>query len=211
MSLEPRKEPKVGKQHMTSHRTISLTLTFLAAASLGRRARCRIRRSAAQRLWRSRRGQPGDPRLGADRWRGRGRRLFRRFLGPDGSSASAAAGAQPGAGPTARSPARTGTGSSAGSGPRAAGRGVGTRGSGGGGIRRRCACVSGLCRGMRPPAAPGGLGALGLSGEDLGYVLLALGALALTGVLTRRLARTPVRAGRPVVAKAIGRRTRVSD
>jgi hypothetical protein len=33
-------------------------------------------------------------------------------------------------------------------------------------------------------------GTLGFSGEDLGYVLLALGMLAVTGVITRRLART---------------------
>jgi hypothetical protein len=32
-------------------------------------------------------------------------------------------------------------------------------------------------------------GTLGFSGEDLGYVLLALGALVVTGVITRRLAR----------------------
>jgi len=38
--------------------------------------------------------------------------------------------------------------------------------------------------------APEGSGALGLSGEDLLYVLLALGVLAFVGVLTRRLART---------------------
>ncbi len=37
--------------------------------------------------------------------------------------------------------------------------------------------------------ASGGSQTLGLSGEDLLYVLLALGALALSGVLTRRLAR----------------------
>jgi hypothetical protein len=35
--------------------------------------------------------------------------------------------------------------------------------------------------------------ALGLSGEDLGYVLLALGVLVLTGFVTRRLARAPAR------------------
>jgi hypothetical protein len=33
-------------------------------------------------------------------------------------------------------------------------------------------------------------GTLGFSGEDLGYVLLALGMLVVTGVITRRLART---------------------
>jgi hypothetical protein len=37
---------------------------------------------------------------------------------------------------------------------------------------------------------------LGLSGEDLLYILLALGALAFTGVMTRRLTRTMMAAGR---------------
>jgi hypothetical protein len=40
--------------------------------------------------------------------------------------------------------------------------------------------------------AKGGSQALGLSGADLGYILLALGVLAFTGVLTRKLARQPV-------------------
>jgi hypothetical protein len=40
--------------------------------------------------------------------------------------------------------------------------------------------------------AAGGSQPLGLSGADLGYILLALAVLAFTGVLTRRLARQPV-------------------
>jgi hypothetical protein len=40
--------------------------------------------------------------------------------------------------------------------------------------------------------AKGGSQALGLTGADLGYILLALGVLAFTGVLTRKLARQPV-------------------
>jgi hypothetical protein len=40
--------------------------------------------------------------------------------------------------------------------------------------------------------AKGGSQVLGLSGADLGYILLALGILAFTGVLTRKLARQPV-------------------
>ena len=40
-------------------------------------------------------------------------------------------------------------------------------------------------------ATSGGWGSLGLSGADLGYVLLALGALGVTGVVTRRLAQAP--------------------
>jgi hypothetical protein len=54
--------------------------------------------------------------------------------------------------------------------------------------------------GERPPglapaaarsAATGGGGALGLSGADVLYILLALGALVVTGALTRVLARQP--------------------
>jgi hypothetical protein len=40
-------------------------------------------------------------------------------------------------------------------------------------------------------AAAGGGGALGLSGADVVYILLALGALVVTGALTRVLARQP--------------------
>jgi hypothetical protein len=43
-----------------------------------------------------------------------------------------------------------------------------------------------------PARATGGSQPLGLSGADLGYILLALAVLAFTGVLTRRLARQPV-------------------
>jgi hypothetical protein len=39
--------------------------------------------------------------------------------------------------------------------------------------------------------ASGGAQALGLSAADLGYVLLTLGVLVATGLVTRRLARTP--------------------
>jgi hypothetical protein len=40
--------------------------------------------------------------------------------------------------------------------------------------------------------ANGGSQALGLSGADLGYILLALGILAFTGIFTLRLVRQPV-------------------
>jgi len=42
-------------------------------------------------------------------------------------------------------------------------------------------------------ATSGGSGGWGVSGEDLVYVFLTLGALVLTGVATRRLARAPAR------------------
>jgi hypothetical protein len=47
-------------------------------------------------------------------------------------------------------------------------------------------------RGAAAPSAVTDSGALGLSGADLLYVLLVLGALALTAVLTRRLTRITV-------------------
>jgi hypothetical protein len=50
---------------------------------------------------------------------------------------------------------------------------------------------------------------LGLSGADLLYILLALGMLFLTGVLTRRLARASH--GDGVAAQAMRRRTRLSN
>jgi hypothetical protein len=39
----------------------------------------------------------------------------------------------------------------------------------------------------------GGLAGLSFSGQDFGYLLLVIGVLALTGVVTRRLARAPTR------------------
>lgn len=52
-------------------------------------------------------------------------------------------------------------------------------------------------------------GTLGLSGADVLYILLALAALVLTGVLTMRLARRPQPAG--AAAKGISRRTRLTE
>lgn len=46
-------------------------------------------------------------------------------------------------------------------------------------------------RGETSQSTSGGLEGLGLSAADLGYVLLVLGALGVTGVLTRRLVQTP--------------------
>jgi hypothetical protein len=49
----------------------------------------------------------------------------------------------------------------------------------------------GLARAAATSAAAGGGGALGLSGADALYILLALGALVVTAALTRALARQP--------------------
>ena len=49
----------------------------------------------------------------------------------------------------------------------------------------------GLARTAATSAAAGGGGALGLSGADALYILLALGALVVTGALTRVLAHQP--------------------
>jgi hypothetical protein len=57
--------------------------------------------------------------------------------------------------------------------------------------------------------AHGGSQTLGLSGADLLYILLALGLLVLTGVLTRRLARA--NRGDGEAAQAMRRRTRLSN
>jgi hypothetical protein len=46
-------------------------------------------------------------------------------------------------------------------------------------------------RALAPAASAGGGGTLGLSGADALYILLGLGALVLTGALTRMLARQP--------------------
>jgi len=54
-----------------------------------------------------------------------------------------------------------------------------------------------------------GANTLGLSGADLAYILVALAVLALTGVLTMRLARRPRQAG--TSAKGIPRRTRLTE
>ncbi len=66
---------------------------------------------------------------------------------------------------------------------------------------------TGVTRPASSEASAAGSGTLGLSGADVLYMLLALGALVFTGALTVRLARQP-RVGRPVI-KAMSTTTRV--
>jgi hypothetical protein len=77
-----------------------------------------------------------------------------------------------------------------GSGP--AGKRTGSRGTSGAASSGTARAYPVLSRDASQPTS-GVSGGLGFSGEDVGYLLLALGALAFTGVLTRRLARPPVR------------------
>jgi hypothetical protein len=108
-----------------------------------------------------------------------------------------------------------GGGGSAGSVAAAAGGGLASAGAGGGlaAVSREAASAAGQGRGIADAARPAsdtgsktyvaassspasqaavaGAPALGLSREDLLYILMALGALVVTGELTRRLARRP--------------------
>lgn len=108
---------------------------------------------------------PGDGSLVAAPASAAGRSAEASVSGATGKASIAAAGA--------RRPARASTG--------------------GGSVERASA---GGHRAYERPSEPAGAGSgsqpLGLSGADLGYVVLALVLLAFTGVLTRRLARQPV-------------------
>jgi hypothetical protein len=82
------------------------------------------------------------------------------------------------------------------------------------GVRKASGSVSQTYPHISGPSAlavrGGGSQALGLSGADLLYILLALGVLVLTGVLTSRLVRANLhRDGVP--AQAMRRRTRLTN
>jgi hypothetical protein len=175
---------------MTSQRTISLTLTLLAVLLSTAPS------SAFANPLLSGYGGPGDGNqaiLGSTLVGG---------PGGGGGSAGGAAGGSPGASPSgavgsgarpAQSDATPTVSSGRGSGTRAGGRAAGT-GSGargasgkasGGGARAYLSSAEDARQ-----AAAGETQTLGISGEDVAYIFLALGALAFTGVLTRRLART---------------------
>jgi hypothetical protein len=170
---------------MKSHRTISLTLTLLAALLTVAPS------SAFAGPLLSGYGGPGEGNqaiLGSTLigGAGGGSGSSGGSSGSDGSSASAVAGAsvRPGQANGALS-------GSHGHGSKASG--VGTRS----GSRKASAGATHAYQlssgGSTSQAASGGSEALGLSGADLLYVLLALGAVGATGVLTRRLARTSSR------------------
>jgi hypothetical protein len=82
------------------------------------------------------------------------------------------------------------------------------------GVRKASSSVSQTYTHISRPSAlvvrGGGSQTLGLSGADLLYILLALGVLVLTGVLTSRLVRANLR-GDGVPAQAMRRRTRLTN
>lgn len=162
---------------MTSHRTISLTLTVLAVLMTGGPS------SAQAGSLLGGYGGPGE---------GNQRILGSALVGGGGgggpsSGAPAGVDGQAGRGNIAPVGA-SGRGSTAREeGGRAAGGATGSRGGKGeaaGGAVRAYPVVS---RQAQPTTGP--TETLGLSDGDLGYALLALGALVFIGVLTRRLAR----------------------
>jgi hypothetical protein len=191
---------------MTSHRTIFLTLTLLAVLTAAAPS-CAFANSLLSGY-----GGPGEGSQaiigsalvgGA----GGGGGSSGGSSGPSGSSSGDLAGAGPrnsagtaapktGAGTAAPSGSRgRGSGSEKrGAAGRAADRGAGSRGRSGeasGGVARAYPVLS---RDQASRSAFGGSAGPGVSGEDLGYVLFALAALAVTGVVTRWLVRaSPVR------------------
>jgi hypothetical protein len=175
---------------MTSHRTISLTLTLLAALMTVAPS------SAFAGPLLSGYGGPGEGNqaiLGSTLigGAGGGSGSSGGSSGSDGSSSSAVvgAGAQPGQEDGALSGSPGNGSKTHGAGTRASGGGARSRSGGresSGGGAHAYQLSSG---GSTSQAAPGESEALGLSGVYLLYVLLALGVLGVTGVLTRRLAR----------------------
>ncbi|HEY3865227.1 MAG TPA: hypothetical protein VGL54_03980 [Solirubrobacteraceae bacterium] len=113
------------------------------------------------------------------------------------SSSSSSTGEEPGAqggGGSAAVPGSGGRGSSPRrGGSRVAGGAAAARHGSGAAARSAARADLVLSRHDASLSASAGSVALGLSGEDLWYVLLALAALAFTGFVTRRLARAPTR------------------
>jgi hypothetical protein len=176
---------------MTSHRTISLT-TALLAALVAVAPSCASANSLLSGYGGPGAGNQailGSALIGGGGSAGGG--------GSSGSSGSSSGAADAGSGEGATAGARGG-------GPEAGARGGGTAGrasGGAAGARRgqgkapggaaRAYMVRPLDVAARP--SPAGSGALGISAADLGYLLLVLTLLSATGIVTRRLARTPTR------------------
>jgi hypothetical protein len=168
---------------MTSHRTISLIPTLLAVL-IGAAPS-----SAFANPLLSGYGGPGAGNqaiLGSTLVGG---------SGGGGGSAGGTSGGSPGAspsetiGPGAQSPQSNGapTGSK---GSRAAGQGAGSRGGSDQASGAAARAYPFASARNTSQATSGATETLGISGEDVAYIFLALGGLAFTGVLTRRLART---------------------
>jgi hypothetical protein len=177
---------------MTSQRTISLTLTFLAVLLSTAPS------SAFANPLLSGYGGPGEGNqaiLGSTLVGGPGGGGGSAGGAAGGSSGSSLGGAVGSGARSAQSDATPTVSSGRGLGVRAGGRAAGAgfarvaRPSGkASGEATRAYSVSSAENASL--AASGETQTLGISGEDVAYIFLALGALAFTGVLTRRLART---------------------
>jgi len=201
MSPKSRLNPRLGKQHMTSHRNIFLTLGLLVVFAIFSSS------SALANSLLSGYGGPGEGNqaiLGSALVGGAGG-------AGGGDSSGGSSGSNNGStGSTGSSPgATTGDGASAGLSEAAStgsseGGSTSSGGSGSAAGRTSGSQVgSGKTSGVPAHAylassrgdvtqfTSGGWRSLGVSDVDLGYVLLALGALGVTGVVTRRLAQVP--------------------
>jgi hypothetical protein len=162
---------------MTSQRTISLTLALLAVL-VGAAPSCAFANPLLSGY--------GGPGAGSQAILGS---TLVGGAGGGGGSAGGTSGGSPGSSAGGAAP----TGSS-GSRVRAGGRAA----DAGSGSRRASGKASAAAARAYPfssarnasQAASAATETLGISGEDVAYIFLALGALAFTGVLTRRLART---------------------
>jgi hypothetical protein len=174
---------------MTRHRTIVCTLVLLVALSAGMPA------SALANSLLSGYGGPGggdqailgSALLNGPRGGGGARRGGGQGAGGSSLSAQSSAGGQVGSSASTAvtsPPARTRAATARGHGKQPLG--VGGQASGSASYAYTAAS-----RGEARPPAPGNSETLGLSREDVLYILLVLGALAFAGVLTRRLTRTP--------------------
>ncbi len=163
---------------MTSQRTISLTLTLLAML-ISTAPSCAVANPLLSGY-----GGPGAGNqaiLGSTLVGG---------SGGGGGSAGGASGGSPGSSPGGAAPTGS-SGSRVRSGGRAADRGSAQvarpSGEASGGAARAYPFSSAR---NASQAASAATETLGISGEDVAYIFLALGGLAFTGILTRRLART---------------------
>jgi hypothetical protein len=203
--VEANGKPKVGKQLMKSHRTISLT-TALLAALVAVAPACASANSLLSGYGGPGAGNQailGSALIGGGGSAGGGGSSGSSGSGSAGSTRSSSGSEAAGEGEAA-SAGSSGGGSEAGAGEKgapgkAAGGAAGSRGGHGkasGGAARAYP--------VRPlddasKAASAGSGTLGFSAADFGYLLLVVAVLGATGVVTRRLARAPTPAGRPAV------------
>jgi hypothetical protein len=163
---------------MTSHRTILMTLISLLAVSVA------MTSSALAGPLLGGYGGPGEGNqaiLGSTLVGNSGR---------GGGSSGGATGGSPGSSPSGLAGSGGQSGHSNGAPTGSSGRGSsgGRRGQTSGGVARAYPVLS--RQSALQPASGGSAEKLGVSGEDVAYIFLALGGLAFTGALTRWLART---------------------